>query len=195
MHRYQLIETNLTRDTNLTLNFSMSRTPPYIDSSTIVLTDMQGQHSNMANRRGGFAKLNRTFPDHKYADSQNDPKLGQRAYAAAWLQNGVRFPLTWCLTMYVQFLLLYLHAGNSTVGTSYPLNITNVAFTLNPSPNRVGGYLQETYGLLRKLTHGLNMTFNGVNYPFYLINYVCQGAGGGDPLNISTIGVSCGMVL
>lgn len=67
-------------DNNLTIDFSLP-----------VNTSQGGSLSQIANLRltdrGGFSKLNQTYPEWNRSDTQDKPEFWTRAYKAAWLNN------------------------------------------------------------------------------------------------------------
>ncbi|KAL2839511.1 hypothetical protein BJY01DRAFT_250465 [Aspergillus pseudoustus] len=83
-------------DTNLSLDYALLDHESYVSGPTrdpVTLVD-----------RGGFSKLNTTYPMWDPAAQQANPQLRERAYQAAWLSN--------------VFGLSQLNISNVTVGTN-----------------------------------------------------------------------------
>lgn len=83
-------------DTNLTLDFAITTNITSFTAGVIdlVLTD-----------HGGFASLNRTYPEYNRDNPQADPDLVGRAYKGAWLNNA-----------YTMMYLNVTNPNNSTTG-------------------------------------------------------------------------------
>lgn len=180
-------------DTNLTLEYTIPDPPSlsYTNMQNISLID-----------NGGFSNLIQQYPYLKMDDNQNNPKLRDRAYKAAWLVN-VYAALIFNVTRPSPHAFGYL---NSELGKKFPL-----ADGSNPGASPAGVYVDRLFENLVDLNKNVvstrNNTFTnqtettgiyqnpwGISSENYSdINILCQGTGGGDYANSSNIQVQCGL--
>jgi len=91
---------------------------------------------------------------------------------------------------------LSLNATEFKIGRTYPLNVSVIELSFNPTPFGLGGYMQDSSGLVSQLLgYNSSITIDDQTYTLDLIDAFCEGFGGGDVVNISRIAVSCGMVM
>lgn len=179
-------------DTNLTLDFYIPETSLSSDmSETLVLTD-----------HGGFANLDKHYPEYDRNDTQANPDLWGRAYKAAWMNNA------WTM-MYLNITrpnpgaFSYL---DSQIGKRFPIGdgFTSISYDALKITENFGNYLNLPSGLSNgtilpqynngKDGPGWDNPFNVTRDNFTDISLICHGAGGHDKANISNIAVGCGLV-
>lgn len=121
-------------DTNLSMSFTVSNNGTGKIGENVRLVD-----------RGGFAKLNQTYPMYDHDNAQSNPDLEARAYKAAWLNNAMT--------------ALFLNVTNpnnetaniesfsylnSNVGKEFPLDVTTgTMFDALEVGDNYGNYLNE----------------------------------------------------
>ncbi|CRG91612.1 Unconventional myosin-VIIa [Talaromyces islandicus] len=162
-------------DTNLTFHF-------YLDTEN-------GEPANVTLvDNGGFANLERKYPDGLWNDRQN-PDLRARAYKAAWINN----------IMAAIFLNVTrpgeLDQMNSTLNKTFGRgNLGSYTFTpaLYTTQFTVidGGYLSLGYGLDTGPNTPISQTITTDNFTDASI--ICQGWGPADMANYTNTGVYCG---
>lgn len=180
-------------DTNLTLEYMLPN-PPSLDASNMIKLNIIDN--------GGFSQLIQQYPMLNMDDNQNNPKLRDRAYKAAWLLN-TYIALAFNVTRPSPNAFGYL---NSEMGKKFPLadgsNLAGspagvfvdqkfsslVDIDQNTISTRNNSYTNET------VTTGIYKNPWGVdNFNFNTINTLCQGAGQADYANSSNIQVQCGL--
>lgn len=179
-------------DTNVTLNFYISDDPLEFDvSKTLVLTD-----------RGGFAELNRIYPEYDRNDTQANPDLWGRAYQAAWMNNAMTMVYL-NITRPNPGAFSYL---NSEVGQKFPIGdgYSSIAYDALKIERHFGNYLNlpTTYlngtimpkAPLREDTPVWENPYNITLNNFSDIVFSCNGAAREDKANISNTAVGCGLV-
>lgn len=180
-------------DTNLTLEYTL---PPEGYFTAGNLKDI----SLIDN--GGFANLIQEYPQFSMDDNQNNPKLRDRAYKAAWLVN-VYSALVMNVTRPSPNAFGYL---KSDVGQKFPLVSSSfrsaggpgILFmdssfnTLVPNDNVISTYNNSFTNT--STTTGIYENPFGIDYSNYSdIQLLCQGAGQADYANSSNIQVQCGL--
>ncbi|WEW55920.1 hypothetical protein PRK78_001355 [Emydomyces testavorans] len=176
-------------DTNITVDFTIPDNSANSSMNDVKLTD-----------RGGFSKLNTTYPQYDRGDPQKDPDLYGRAYKAAYLHNAYTMLLLNVTNPRTASLKPWSYL-DSTEGKTFPIDI----FFSNLQPNQLGAH--KDWLLWDGVSYGgalSNLSSSSkVKYPnpykvtktnFTSISTLCQGAGSLDLANITNIGVGCGLI-
>ncbi|KAL1994325.1 hypothetical protein VTN49DRAFT_2994 [Thermomyces lanuginosus] len=187
----QCVDTNLTFDFNFTTFPSSNR--DHIDS--LVLTD-----------RGGFANLNLTRPNATTTNAQSDPRLWDRAYEAAWINNVlsmVFMNVTDVRNISDPNRFGSFNYLDSHVGKQFPMMNKSHTFLPMKSPDVPVGIrrfgLSYLYGYyLDGLDFGERPLYKnhfnvGVDH-FDLAASRCTGQSGHDNNNINDLPAACGLV-
>lgn len=135
-------------DTNLTLDFMIPATKRELSAG-----GGQAFRLNLTDR-GGFVKLNQTYPEWKRGDTQQNPELWLRAYKAAWLNNALSMAFMNVTNINNETTSLKAFSYlNSALNKTFPLHypdgeLASSMMNIRPSSLQVatsfGGYLDNT---------------------------------------------------
>lgn len=191
-------------DTNLTVDFGVTTDLSATSDDIVGGLTAGGYVGVRLTDRGGFHRINQSFPYYDRSDPQANPDLTARAYKAAYLHNvwTMRF-LNVTSRGYADESLTALNYLNSSEGREFRFGNESVRHDfrhMDISPN-FSGHLPVP----DNATLGLNLTTNrpSKRFPnpwkitdaeFEGINIICNGVGDGDAANISTIYVGCSLM-
>ncbi|KAF2742652.1 hypothetical protein M011DRAFT_412228 [Sporormia fimetaria CBS 119925] len=179
----ECVNTNLTIDFTVTSAQARSGVGGIDEIAEMFLTD-----------RGGFANLNRTYPEYDRDHAHVNAELRARAYKAAWLNNA-----------YSMMLMNITNPRNDSTGQqpfSYlkseigkqfplPLGFAGTQPTALLSSRGFGSYLEINKLEDNNFTNPWGITKMD---HFDSISTICSGAGDLDYSNITNIFVVCGLI-
>ncbi|EER27888.1 hypothetical protein CPC735_032240 [Coccidioides posadasii C735 delta SOWgp] len=175
-------------DTNITVDFVIPDSNVNLTMQNVKITD-----------RGGFEKLNTTYPQYDRSDPQANPDLYGRAYKAAYLHNAYTMLLLNVTNPRTPTMRPWSYL-NSTEGKTFPIDV----LTGEVQPTQLGTYSDWRLwdGVPYSPGENASSFLSDIDYPnpynisqedFRSIRTICQGAGSGDIANITNIGVACGL--